>query len=82
MTRGIATGLCKMASSLGNSFGIAISTAVYGTVQLMKENIYVAGAMEILTAHLRNHLLLGHPEDDFTGRKAVGFVRSGRLNII
>ena len=49
---GIATGLYKMASSLGNSFRITISTAVYGTVQLMKENIYVAGAMGILTAFI------------------------------
>lgn len=47
---GIASGIYKMASSLGNSFGIAISTAVYGTVQLMTDNIHVAGAMGILTA--------------------------------
>lgn len=47
---GIASGIYKMASSLGNSFGIAISTAIYGTVQLMTDNIHIAGAMGILTA--------------------------------
>src|SRR5699024_9589337 len=44
------SGIYKMASSLGNSFGIAISTAIYGTVQLMTDNIHLAGAMGILTA--------------------------------
>src|SRR5699024_8078394 len=47
---GIASGIYKMASSLGSSFGIAISTAIYGTVQLMMYNIHAAGAMGILTA--------------------------------
>lgn len=47
---GIASGIYKMASSLGYSFGLAISTAIFGTVQVVTNNIHIAGSAGMLTA--------------------------------
>lgn len=47
---GIASGIYKMASSLGYSFGLAISTAVFGTVQAVTNNIHIAGSAGMMTA--------------------------------
>lgn len=47
---GIASGIYKMASSLGYSFGLAISTAVFGTVEMLTGNIHIAGSAGMLTA--------------------------------
>ncbi len=47
---GIASGIYKMASSLGYSFGLAISTAVFGTVEIVTNNYHIAGTAGMLTA--------------------------------
>lgn len=47
---GVASGIYKMASSLGYSFGLAISTAVYGTVEAITSNIHLAASGGMFTA--------------------------------
>lgn len=47
---GIASGIYKMASSLGYSFGLAISTAIFGTVEIITNNIHLAASAGMLTA--------------------------------
>lgn len=46
---GVASGIYKMASSLGYSFGLAISTAVFTTVQSITANLHIAGTVGMLT---------------------------------
>ncbi|WP_420916160.1 MFS transporter [Staphylococcus arlettae] len=46
---GIGSGIYKMASSLGYSFGIAISTAVYSSFVELFHNEHLAGALGMLT---------------------------------
>lgn len=46
---GVASGIYKMASSLGYSFGLAISTAVFTTVQSITANLHIAGTIGMLT---------------------------------
>ncbi|WP_436955508.1 MFS transporter [Staphylococcus sp. AS1337] len=46
---GIGSGIYKMASSLGYSFGIAISTAIYSTFSVLIHDIHLAGAIGMLT---------------------------------
>ncbi|WP_047986207.1 MFS transporter [Ornithinibacillus californiensis] len=45
---GEASGIYKMASSLGNAFGIAISATVYGTVAAMS-SVHIAATVGIIT---------------------------------
>lgn len=47
---GIASGIYKMASSLGYSFGLAISTAIFGTVEIVTNNYHIAGSAGMMTA--------------------------------
>lgn len=46
---GIGSGIYKMASSLGYSFGIAIATAVYSTSSVLFNNEHLAGTFGMLT---------------------------------
>ncbi|WP_426429243.1 MFS transporter [Staphylococcus equorum] len=46
---GIGSGIYKMASSLGYSFGIAISTAIYSSFSVLFNNEHLAGALGMLT---------------------------------
>src|SRR5699024_1643594 len=46
---GIGSGIYKMASSLGYSFGIAISTAIYTSFAELFHNEHLAGALGMLT---------------------------------
>lgn len=47
---GIASGIYKMASSLGYSFGLAISTATYSTVEMLTSNLALAASLGMFTA--------------------------------
>ena len=47
---GIASGIYKMASSLGYSFGLAISTAIYSTVEALTSNLELAASSGMLSA--------------------------------
>ena len=74
---GIASGIYKMASSLGYSFGLAISTAIYSTVEVLTSNLELAASSGMLSALVFGGLSLWivsktiEPANSFTSKDIV-----------
>src|SRR5699024_5404202 len=74
---GIASGIYKMASSLGYLFGLAISTAIYSTVEVLTSNLELAASSGMLSALVFGGLSLWivtkkiEPSNSFTSNDIV-----------